>query len=111
MELADARYRDTQSRLITAAVLTGRIRLCGKSRSGFSARFSQTVGMGPMAYMQHWRMAVAKDELRTGRRSVTEIAYLVGFQSSSAFINAFTRENGCSPTRWTRRTTDLDQDD
>ena len=25
MELADARYRDTQSRLITAAVLTGRI--------------------------------------------------------------------------------------
>ncbi|NPD69351.1 AraC family transcriptional regulator (plasmid) [Lichenicola cladoniae] len=86
-------------------------RLCGKSRSGFSARFSQTVGIGPMAYIQHWRMAVAKDQLRTGRRSVTEIAYLVGFQSSSAFITAFTRENGCSPTRWKRRATDLDQDD
>lgn len=78
-------------------------RLCGSSRSGFSARFSQTVGVGPMAYLQRWRMAVAQDELATGLRSVTEIALLVGFQSSSAFSTAFTRAVGSSPSRWARR--------
>lgn len=78
-------------------------RLCGRSRSGFSARFSQTVGLSPMAYLQRWRMAVAKDELARGRRNVTEIALLVGYQSSSAFSTAFTRAVGDPPSRWARR--------
>lgn len=75
-------------------------RLCGASRSAFAARFRRIVGVGPIEYLAQWRMALAKDELRQGRRSIGEIALAIGFQSSSAFSTAFTRAVGCSPTRF-----------
>jgi AraC-like DNA-binding protein len=72
-------------------------RLCGVSRSTLAARFRKVVGMGPIEYLQHWRMALAKDGLRSGKRNIGEIALAVGFQSSSAFSTAFSRVVGCSP--------------
>jgi AraC-like DNA-binding protein len=55
-------------------------------------------------------MALAKDELTQGARSIGEIAYAIGFQSSSAFTTSFTRMVGCSPKRYAqqaRKTTTL----
>ncbi len=75
-------------------------RLSMVSRSTFATRFQKRVGMGPIEYLQSWRMALAKDELRPGRRSIGEIALAVGFQPSSAFSAAFTRSEGCSPKRF-----------
>jgi AraC-like DNA-binding protein len=75
-------------------------RLCGVSRSGFATRFKDVLGVGPIEYLMHWRMAVAKDELRRGTRSISEIALAVGFQSPSAFSTSFTRTVGCSPKRF-----------
>lgn len=75
-------------------------RLCGASRSAFAVRFRQIVGTGPIEYLLHWRMALAKDELRLGTRSIGEIALAIGFQPSSAFSTAFTRAVGCSPKRF-----------
>lgn len=75
-------------------------KVCGVSRSTLAARFRQAVGMGPIEYLHHWRMALAKDELRSGRRTVGEIAEGIGFQSSSAFSTAFSRTVGCSPKRF-----------
>ena len=75
-------------------------RLCGCSRSAFNLRFTSIVGVAPMRYLHRWRMAVAKDELHRGERSVAEIAFLIGFQSSSAFTKAFTRSVGYSPSRF-----------
>jgi AraC-like DNA-binding protein len=72
-------------------------RHCGISRSGFGHRFRLVMGIGPIEYLQRWRMAVAKDELRRGTRGVGEIGLAVGFQSASAFSTAFTRAVGCSP--------------
>ena len=79
-------------------------RLCYLSRSGFSDRFRTLLGVGPMAYLQRWRMALAKDELRRGSRTVNEIAMAVGFQSASAFSTAFTRAVGCAPSRFAATT-------
>ena len=78
-------------------------RLCGCSRSAFNLRFTSIVGVAPMRYLHGWRMAVAKDELRRGARSIAEIAFLIGFQSGGAFTRAFTRAVGCSPTRFVER--------
>ena len=78
-------------------------RLCGVSRSGFATRFKEVLGVGPIEYLMHWRMAVAKDELRRGARSISEIALVVGFQSPSAFSTSFTRAVGCSPKQFARR--------
>lgn len=75
-------------------------RLCGASRSGFSARFSTVMGIGPIGYLQQWRIALAKDELCRGARTVAEIALSTGFQSASAFSTAFSRAVGFSPRRF-----------
>ena len=78
-------------------------RQCGCSRSAFNQRFTSVVGVAPMRYLQGWRMAVAKDELRRGQRSVAEIAFLVGFQSGGAFSTAFIRTVGCTPTSFAKK--------
>ena len=70
---------------------------CGVSRSAFAERFRTVMGMGPMKYLLHWRIALAKDQLRAGTKSVGQIAFDVGFQSSSAFSTAFSRVTGMSP--------------
>lgn len=75
-------------------------RLCGLSRSSLASRFARLVGLGPIQYLQRWRMAIAKDELRRGVSSIGEIALAVGFQSSSAFSTAFTGTVGCSPRQF-----------
>jgi AraC-like DNA-binding protein len=75
-------------------------RLCRVSRSTFAARFREVVGKAPIEYLLDWRMAMAKDELRTGARSIGEIALAIGFQSSSAFSTSFSRAVGCSPRRF-----------
>lgn len=75
-------------------------RLCRCSRSAFNQRFTSVVGVAPMRYLRRWRIAVAKDELREGRRNVAEIARLVGFRSGGAFSTAFARAVGCSPSRF-----------
>lgn len=80
--------------------VSGLARLCGVSRSTFAARFRQIVGTGPIEYLLHWRMALAKDELRRGSQSIGEIALAIGFQSSSAFSTAFSRAVGSSPKRF-----------
>ena len=76
---------------------------CAVSRSAFAARFSSIVGIGPMEYLQRWRMALAKEALRAGASSVGDIAMSIGFQSASAFSTAFTKAVGCSPTRFHAR--------
>jgi AraC-like DNA-binding protein len=80
--------------------VSGLARLCSVSRSTFATRFRNIVGTGPIEYLMHWRMALAKDELRRGTRSIGEIALAIGFQSSSAFSTAFTRATGSSPKRF-----------
>jgi AraC-like DNA-binding protein len=77
-------------------------RLCAVSRSTFAVKFRSVVGTSPIGYLLNWRMALAKDELSRGTRSVGEIAYAIGFQSPSAFTTAFTRAVGCSPKRFAR---------
>ncbi len=79
-------------------------KLCGVSRSTFATRFRNVVGMGPIEYLLQWRIALAKDELRRGTRSVGEIATAIGFQSGSAFSTSFTRVVGCSPKHFARAT-------
>ena len=72
------------------------------SRSAFFERFRRSVGTAPMDYLLAWRMALAKDMLRSKTGSVAEIAEGVGYASATTFTIAFTREAGLSPTRYAR---------
>jgi AraC-like DNA-binding protein len=75
-------------------------KLCGVSRSTFATRFRTIIGTTPIDYLLQWRMALAKDALCRGDRSSGDIAFAIGFKSSSAFSTAFTRVVGCSPKRY-----------
>ena len=70
----------------------------GMSRSRFSDRFSQLMGMGPMKYLADWRLQKALVLLDEGRSSVQEIALQSGYQSTAAFSRAFANKFGCAPT-------------
>ena len=73
------------------------------SRSTFFDRFRRVVGIAPMEYLLRWRMALAKEMLRNGGISVSEVAQRVGYSSSSTFSVAFSRQVGASPTMYARR--------
>lgn len=77
-------------------------RQAGMSRSSFADRFAKTVGITPIDYLLQLRMALAKKMLFTERRSVSEVAFAVGYESASAFSVAFRRSIGISPGAFAR---------
>ena len=79
-------------------------RTAGMSRAVFAERFARKVGMPPMHYLLEWRVALAKDMLRSERPSLADVAERVGYQSASAFSTAFTRLTGRSPSQFARST-------
>ena len=67
------------------------------SRSAFAAAFKAQVGTTPLDYLIQWRMSLARDVLRRGSRSISELASATGYESESAFSTAFRRVVGTSP--------------
>lgn len=74
----------------------------GLSRSVFFDRFRKAVGIAPMEYLLNWRMALAKNLLRSGEYGVKEIAERIGYGSASAFSVAFVRTVGVPPMQFAR---------
>ena len=72
------------------------------SRSRFSNRFSELMGIGPMTYLADWRLQKALALLESSRLSVQQIAIQIGYQSASAFTRAFSSKFGNSPTDFRR---------
>ncbi|WP_258571308.1 AraC family transcriptional regulator [Flavimaribacter sediminis] len=85
----------------------GLARKAGMSRSAFFEEFARTVGVRPMEYLQIWRMAVAKDLLRTGGVALDEVARKIGYGSASTFSTAFSRHTGVPPGRFMRTAGEL----
>ncbi|MGC1301842.1 MAG: AraC family transcriptional regulator [Caulobacteraceae bacterium] len=75
---------------------------CGMSRSSFADRFKARVGVAPLDYLIRWRMRLAAAALRKGAEPVSAIAAGVGYESESAFSNAFKRVTGSSPLLYRR---------
>lgn len=73
------------------------------SRSAFVDRFTSLVGMPPIRYLTVWRLRAAQLHLQETRKSIAQIAPLVGYESEEAFSRAFKREFGLSPARWRDR--------
>ena len=72
----------------------------GLSRSAFARTFHEVLGQTPMQYLTDWRMALARDHLRTGELTMTAIAHCVGYSSPYAFAAAFRRHHGEPPGAW-----------
>ena len=72
----------------------------GMSRTTFSTRFKATAGVAPLTYLQNLRMRLAEQALREGAMSVSELAESLGYESDSAFSNAFKRRTGMAPKHY-----------
>lgn len=72
------------------------------SRSAFSQRFKEVIGLSPMEYLTRWRMLQACDRLKINEEPIASIAFSLGYQSESAFSNAFKRVMTLSPRHYQR---------
>lgn len=77
-------------------------RIAGMSRSAFSGRFGKVMGCAPIEYLARWRIAIAKEALVRGGKSLDRIAEEIGYESASAFSTAFRRRLGCPPGRYAK---------
>jgi len=82
--------------------VAGLASIAGMSRSAFAARFTGVLGCGPIEYLARWRMALAKDALIRGAKTLDRIAEEIGYESASAFSTAFRKRAGCPPGRFAR---------
>ena len=78
----------------TVAELAGAANI---SRAALARRFTDLVGVPPMAYLAAWRLALAADLLREPDATVGAVAKRVGYGSSFALSAAFKRVRGVSP--------------
>ncbi|MDO9441838.1 MAG: AraC family transcriptional regulator [Beijerinckiaceae bacterium] len=78
--------------------------IAGMSRSAFSARFGEVMDCPPIEYLARWRMAIAKQALAQGAKSLDRIADEIGYESASAFSTAFRKRLGYPPRRFARET-------
>jgi AraC-like DNA-binding protein len=72
----------------------------GLSRAAFARSFQQALGQAPMQYLTNWRMTLARDYLRTGQPTLTQLAECTGYTSPYAFAAAFRRHHGQPPGLW-----------
>lgn len=78
----------------TVASLAGETSL---SRSAFSARFTNMVGVSAKRYLTEWRMRLACELLADPNLDIRDVAHRVGYRSEPAFSRAFRRVTGVAP--------------
>jgi transcriptional regulator GlxA family with amidase domain len=83
--------------------VTALAREAALSRSLFAQRFARLCGEPPMHYVARWRVLLAAGPLRDSHETVASIAASVGYVSVAAFVRAFTRLMGVSPSTYRRR--------
>ncbi len=69
----------------------------------FFRRFHLATGLRPTEYLQHVRVARARDWLERSGKSIDEIALGVGYEDTGAFRKTFLRLVGLSPSEYRRR--------
>jgi AraC-like DNA-binding protein len=74
----------------------------GMSRTAFTLKFRDTVGVSAMDYLTRWRMLLAGDRLMNSDDPISSIAQSLGYESESSFSTAFKRVVGVSPRQYGR---------
>lgn len=77
--------------------------LAGMSHVRLNRCFRKLWGKTVFAWLREHRLEVAARRIGEGRHSVTDIAFLCGFSSSSHFAAAFRARFGCAPVEYRRR--------
>ena len=73
------------------------------SESTVLRTFKRITGYSASEYQMRRRMLAATDELTSTDKSVTQIAYDMGFNDSNYFSRSFRRFTGITPTAYRKR--------
>jgi len=84
-------------------ILDELVEMSGMSRRSFLREFQSTTGHTPIAYLIRIRINYATTLLRQTDRSITDIAYAVGFNDSNYFTRQFRQHHGISPRNYRRQ--------
>jgi len=76
-------------------------RQCSLSETHFRRLFVQLLGVSPTQYRTQRRILRAKDLLRSGQYTVTEVSRITGFSDPSYFSRVFRSLTGLSPGEFT----------
>jgi AraC-like DNA-binding protein len=98
-------HRDVTKRLTVDHIATA----VGMSRSSFALRFKVLVGQSPLDYRLQLNMRRAAQLLRNTSKTVSSVAYELGYDSEQSFGKAFKRVMGCPPTSYRQTDTELCQ--
>lgn len=82
---------------ITTGIIANELHI---SPTHLSRLFRQQTGFSPYEYVIAERINKAKEYLLTTDKSITDIAYLTGFNSQANFIYCFKNHEGISPGRF-----------
>ena len=75
-------------------------RIACMERTSFSRCFRRVCGITFREFVQRWRIAIAVQQMLQSDTSLTEIAYLVGFESLSTFERTFKRVTARRPSEY-----------
>jgi len=96
------RWRDRVGEPWTLGLMAERL---GLGRTRFAHHCRKLTNLAPMAYLQHLRVELAKLQLATTAKSMTEIALDCGFGSSAYFSSVFRAVVQCTPREYRERST------
>ena len=88
---------ENYSKAVTLDDLAKRFNL---SKYYLQRMFTRCFGLSPHQYQQNIRLTQAKKLLRTTNASINMIALQVGFESTSAFITVFKKNEGVTPLKY-----------
>ena len=78
--------------------------IMGLSEGEASRTFKKLTGQSPMDYVIHYRIKIATILLKNTSKSITDIAFEVGFTSSNYFTIAFKKITGLTPSEYKKHT-------
>lgn len=72
----------------------------GISRSALYSRIKSLTGMSLSEYIKHVRLQKSLEFFKLGKRSVSDVAYSVGFKTLAHFSRCFSKEFGIAPSEY-----------
>lgn len=73
------------------------------SRSAFTTKFRRLTGFSAVEYISKWRFSVAIERVKTRNERISQVALELGYDSVSAFSNAFKKSMGVSPSVYIKK--------
>ncbi len=89
--------REIQANLSETIAVRNLAERIGMSNSAFFEHFKAVTGTSPLQYQKELRLLKARDDLRTSRAKISEVAFAVGYESSAQFSREYSRKFGRAP--------------